>query len=170
MPKPKKAVRERAQLLDLAELGLPVALADLAEALGLTPQDAAALPDRLREAGLPAKVPGPAVAAAHRLFRDRADAVMYRVNWLGRARELRLHGQDAPLEPPALSPPEARAQAEEIKAEEARAKDVEAKRAAQADARRTSSTTQREARVIAQRAAATPKPLAPRRAVAAEEL
>lgn len=85
------------QLERLSLLGAAVALADLAEAKGMTVDGVSSFPTLLTEAGLPEKI-GPTLGhAAHRIYRDRIDAMLFRCN--------RPINQSAPV----LSRPEAEA-------------------------------------------------------------
>jgi hypothetical protein len=80
MPKPlkKPATVAPAPATDFAAQGLALALADLAQAKGLTVAGVCELPDALSAAGLPVPVPPHVAHAAHKIDRDRIDGMLWR--------------------------------------------------------------------------------------------
>lgn len=104
----------------IAANGLAVALADLAEAKGMTIEGVSDCPHFLAEAGLPEKI-GPTLGhAAHRIYRDRIDAVMWRCN--------RPLNQTAPI----LTRPQAEAHVAKVEQEKTVAKAAERAKAVEA--------------------------------------
>lgn len=65
---------------DFVLLGHAVALADLASAAGMTVDDVSKLPDRLASAGLPTSPPPSTRHHAHKILRDRCDALLFRMD------------------------------------------------------------------------------------------
>jgi hypothetical protein len=66
--------------IDLSLLGQSVALADLADAKGMTPQALTEFPDHLAEAGLPAVISHAVIRRAHELYRNAIDAMLWRLD------------------------------------------------------------------------------------------
>lgn len=79
-----KAVKAFAKIeatqASLEETGQALVLATLAEQLGMDVKDAASFPDRLKEAGLPAKMAPWQLDLAHKLNRNAIDACLWRNN------------------------------------------------------------------------------------------
>lgn len=66
--------------IDLATLGMSVALADLADARGMHVNDVVEFHHLLLGAGLPTELPGAVVARANKIQRDAVDAMLWRNN------------------------------------------------------------------------------------------
>lgn len=66
--------------IDLATLGMSVALADLADARGMHVNDVVQFHHLLLGAGLPTELPGAVVARANKIQRDAVDAMLWRNN------------------------------------------------------------------------------------------
>lgn len=84
--------------IDLATLGMSVALADLADARGMNVSDVITLPELLKGAGLPAEPHGAVVARAAKMQRDSTDAMLWRNNPTARSLAVRLVNGESPTE------------------------------------------------------------------------
>lgn len=80
---PKLSKPQTAPAVDFATAGMAVALADLAQQLGMAVADVAKFSNHVTGAGLPFPVPHHIAYAAHRIDRDRIDGMLWRCHGRG---------------------------------------------------------------------------------------
>jgi hypothetical protein len=71
-------VAPKSAITCLTSLGCALRLVDIAENAGMTVADAAEFPELLQKNGVPAMLPSEVIRLAHKLYRDRVDAMLWR--------------------------------------------------------------------------------------------
>jgi hypothetical protein len=119
--------------LSITDLGISLAIADLADAKGLSVEDVVTMPHVLEAAGLPHPI-APAVARrAHQLYRNAVDGMLWRGNVLKLHSDVRLTKREAEVLIEEVAKPAAQVEREMARHEKA-AKAAELTKTALADA------------------------------------